>query len=132
MTQKIISGFFSAFIIGWAILNILLILGTSHSYESIDKRYLLVAILSLVIFPLTALSLYRFKKTVQPRSFETLTLVTLLIITASILGYYIVEFWTGEYATERNFYNYLPVLAILVDFWLLYVLVIKKRFTDSN
>lgn len=118
MLNKIVSGIFSTFIILWAILNLLLILGTSHSYDSIDLDYWFVAILSLVIFPLTITLLFSSFSRTNSRKSKLFT-ISLLIITSIIFAYYVIELWTDEYSAGLNFYHYLPILAILTDFWLI-------------
>src|SRR5687767_6172092 len=95
-------------------LNILLILGSSHSFSSVDLTYRIVAMVSLILFPATGI--YTYKELVTgPRQTDSDAVVTMifLVLTTLIFGYYSIEMFTDEYSDSLSFYHVFPGIILL-------------------
>jgi uncharacterized membrane-anchored protein len=128
-TQRIISALFSVFINVWSVLNLLLILATPHSYDSIDIDYWIVAILSLMISPVCSLFLIQAGRKDSLTDTRLMATNAFLGLTALILLYYTLQLWTDEHSSV-TFYQFLPVLALTANIWLM--LVIWRRRKAGN
>lgn len=125
--MKIFSVVYTAMIIAWALLNVLLILGTSHSYNSIDLDYKVVAISSLIIFPLTCTFLFM---TVGPNNKSILLYlfsILFIVLTSLIFVYYTYQLIADEYSDpdESLLFALFPLLIVAVTGFFV-VNVIKK------
>lgn len=120
MNLKIVSNLFIGLIIIWAVLNLLLMLGSSHSLSSIDNDYLVIVFGSLIIFPLTMLFLYKTIDSVNKINISSLVItVCLLALTGLIFCYYLFELWTDEYSDAKSLYEFVPIIVLILDIYLI-------------
>ena len=115
MKLTIVSNLFIVFIIIWAVLNLLLMLGSSNSLSSIDIDYLIVVFASLLIFPLTIFFLQRSIGSVNKRISRLVITISLLSLTGLIFCYYLFELWTDEYSDGKSFFEFVPIIALILD-----------------
>jgi|GEM_PF-5095882 len=130
--MKIITVVFSLVIMAWALLNALLIFGSSHSFESIEWKYKYTVITSLIIFPITGIHLYRVfilnRKTIGLYILTTIS----LILTGLLISYYgfDLSFESDNGTDELSILEIIPlgILAVTGFFIIATILKAIKQF----
>ena len=125
--MKIITVVFSFVIMAWALLNALLIFGSSHSFESIEWKYKYTVITSLIIFPITGILLYIVfifnKKTIGLYIFTTIS----LILTGLLISYYGFDLPFESYNREDeiSILEIIPLGILAVTGFFIIVMIVK-------
>ena len=114
--MKILSIFYSAFLVLFCLQTTFLILATAHE---VDLSFLIINILSIIIFTIAAYCLYKFYYSKMNRSL----LIILLLPSIFIFGYYAYAIFSK--GDTKSLFSYQPLVGLFLG--LLFLINVSYR-----
>lgn len=123
--MKIVSISFSIVIMGWALLNALLLFGSSHSFNSIEWTYKFTVVSSLIVFPIDVILIYLILIFNKRNLILNLSAIISLIFTGLIFNYHRVEFINNDYSSVIGFliFKLIPWINMTISGYLIVIII---------